>query len=76
MAIVSLSVFEPGELGSIPLWRPFPKSDVASYGDMFKAVEKIAANCISKFATANSTLEAGSLNFVSDTGWDAVGKPT
>lgn len=75
MAIVSLSCFEPEELPGVPPWRLFPKGDVSNYGNIWTAVRNIANNCISEYATANTTLASPSLQFVSDTGWDAVGKP-
>lgn len=72
MAIASLSTFETEELPGVPEWRLFPKSDVSSYGKMFTAVRDIADNCLSKYLAADGSPKPG-LQFVSQTGWEAVG---
>ena len=74
MAIVSLSAFVPEELPGVPYWRLFPKSDISSYAQIWKAANNIAANCISKVMALGNVSEPTDPNFLSDTGWDAVGK--
>ena len=77
MAIASLSSFYPYEIPEISPLRVYPTSDVATYEDVWRAVKEVANHCISPFFAAGATQSSKSpnLRFVSDTGWDVVGKP-
>ena len=76
MAVVSLSFFNPEEVPGIPPWRLFPVSDQASYAQIWAAVRNVAYNCISEYLATGDKAQLSNLKFVSDTGWDAVGKTT
>lgn len=72
MGIVLLGFFEPGELPGVPPGTLFPRTDMASYQDLWKAVERVRTRCLSKFAT-NQFLKSRDNNFVNPTGWNDVG---
>lgn len=74
MAIVMLAAFYPNEVPSIPSSKVFPREDVASYEDVWKAVKQVMDNCISRYLTASETRhDTGGLKFRSQTGWSATG---
>lgn len=73
MAIASLGAFEPEDLPGIEPWQLFPKSDISSYGKIWGAVRNIDHNCISPFLGANESSGLSESNFISQTGYDAVG---
>ena len=74
MTIVMLAAFFPGELPGVPPSRVFPLEDVASFSDVWEAVKEVKDNCLSRYLTANETRQnIGGLNFISQTGWSAVG---
>ena len=77
MAVVMLASFHPEELPGVPASSLFALTEVASYADAWRAVKRVMDNCISKYLASNETTpeSGGGMDFRSQTGWSAFGKP-